>query len=50
MKSAKYLVESGLDAGAADQPCQAVHEYLLNEVVFTSPQLGRALGFPAGLA
>ena len=33
MKSAEYLVESGLDAGAVDQPCQAVNEYYLNEVV-----------------
>ena len=33
MKNADYLVQSGLDAGAADQNCQAAHEYLVNEVV-----------------
>jgi hypothetical protein len=41
MKSAEYLVASGLDTNAADQPCQAVHEYFVAKVVDSLSPIAR---------
>ena len=48
MKSAEYLVKTGLDSGASDQTCSAVNEYYVNEVVasLTNPEQAQVVMEP----